>query len=133
MLGPTRLVIRSAGSPAGYAEWERPIVLTWRSQGDVFMGWESWWQAIFPGITFNLFLTAYDLPQGLWRVSVDINTSPVGGAGGAFREMVNFTWQFPPLALTEGITAWGNFLVYRVGEWQTISKRFDSPAFADDF
>lgn len=131
MLGPSRVVLRFGGLPVGFEQYADGVCLGYKTEGFVSPPWFAQWQCIRSDATFNLFLSWLTPQTGLYRMSVDINATPPSASGGATRLVNNFTWQFPPVVLTDDLTPWGSIAVYRVGEWQTVTERFPSVLFPE--
>lgn len=133
MLGPSRLVIMPAFVPDGFSAFASGMVVPYLLEGSGSPFWFAQWKAILPDLEVSCFLSLIDPYTGSWRMNVDLNATPFTASGGATRLFTNFTWQFPSIALTDDTTEnWGNFLVFRIGEWQTVTQRFPDAVFPEE-
>lgn len=132
MLGPSRLVVTFSDIPAGWAHYSGGVVLG--HLADNYGGsppFFAQWRGIWDDLRVSVFLSCIVPATGFWRINADVNTTPPGSGGTAILETTNFTWQFPSVVLPDG-DAWAPAAVHRIGEWQTITKRFPAAAFPDE-
>lgn len=132
MLGPSRLVVTFGDIPSGWEHYEGGVALGY--VGQFFGGsppYFAQWRGIWDDLRVSVFLSLIVPATGFWRINCDVNTTPAGSGGTAIRETTNFTWQFPQINLTDG-DLWTPAAVFRIAEWQTITKRFPAVAFPEE-
>lgn len=133
MLGPSRVFVLPAYVPEGFEDSSGGFALPFLTEGTGSPPWFAQWKGVFDDCEVSLFLSCLNLRDGLWRMNVDLNATPPTASGGATREFTNFQWQFPVVILSDDITEnWGNFAVYRIGEWQTVTARFPNARIAEE-
>lgn len=133
MLGPSRVVVVPEITPVGFEDYLGGVCLPYKLEGGTSPLWFAQWQCVRDDATWNMFVSLFNPVTESWGMNVDINATPPTASGGATRALIPFQWQFPPYLLNESLTAnWGTMLVYRIGEWQTVTARFPNCLFPEE-
>jgi hypothetical protein len=126
MLGPSRVVARTIELGGDFAHLVDGVAmpLDISDWGEEYVSIA--WFADVADCDHSFTIQSIGPPSWLVELILGVRHRPSGVSRRWVAAVPRWTWGFSPLTLSPDVSAWGEASVYRIAEWQTVSKRFPS-------